>query len=95
VEYRTIRLKKASIEAWCLPLLEKNLIVLKGAKGYIMCGYLDMQAAEKCNDLAAQIKGVSTIAHALRARLCACTSKARAQGLYEGQAVKDALRVIA
>ena len=78
-----------------MKLASKNLIVLRGSKGYIMCGYLNLQAAEKFKDAAVKIKGISTIKEALRTNVFACTSQARKLGIYKGQLIKEVLKIIA
>ena len=78
-----------------LKLLNKKLIVFRGSKGYIMCGYLNLKVAEKFRDCAAKITGVSSIREALRARMHSCTRSAKRLGIYKGQPVKDALAIIA
>jgi len=83
------------IQAVLIPLCGKNLIILKGAKGYIMCGYLNLKAAAKFNDAAAKITGVSSIKEALNTKIHSLSPAAVRLGLYKGQPVKDALKIIA
>ena len=94
VERKKKDLEGYKIEAVFIPLGAKNLIILKGAKGYIMCGYLNLQAANKFNDVAAKITGVSTIEDAIKARVCSCTRAAKRIGIYKGQRVKETLKII-
>lgn len=84
-----------AIEAFCLRLLEKNLIVLRGRRGYVMCGYLDLAVSEKLGEAAARITGVSTIDEALAAPIQSVTGAAQKLGLSVGQKVSDALSLIA
>jgi len=93
--HKKIRVGAKEIDALCMRLVRKNLIVLRGARGYIMCGYLDLRAAEKIRDVAAKITGVSTIKGALQTTVTACTASARRLGIHKGQAVRDVLAVIA
>ena len=76
-------------------MLSKNLIVITGAKGYIMCGYLNLRAAQKTKDVAVKITGVSTIDEALKSAVHSCTSYARRLGVYPGQPVNEVLKIIA
>ena len=91
---RKIKIKNNYLLALELKLLDKKLIVLRGGKGYIMCGYLDLRVAEKFKDCAAKITGVSTIRQALSAKIHSCTRQAKRSGIYKGQPVKDALAII-
>jgi len=93
--YKRIKTDKAYIEAFLIKLSSKNLILLKGSKGYIMCGYLNLRAAEKFKDLAIKITGVSTIEEAIKTVVHSCTSAARKSGIYKGQPIKKVLRIIA
>jgi len=68
---------------------------LRGSKGYIMCGYLNLKVAEKFKDPAAKITGVSSIQGDLRSRIHSCTRPAKRLGINKGQPVKDALAIIA
>jgi len=76
-------------------LAAKRLIVLRGRRGYVMCGYLNLQAAQKLRDAAVKITGVSTIEEALEAKVLACTTCARRLGIYPGQPIKETLKLIA
>ncbi len=95
LQHKKIRIGKNNIEALLLNLSSKNLIVLRGRKGYIMCGYLNLKAAEKFNDAAVKITGVSTIEGALRARVRSVTKEAGRLGIHKGQAVREVLKIIA
>ena len=92
---KTIRIGKKFIQVLAMKLGSKNLIVLKGSKGYCMCGYLNLSAANKFKDAAVKITGVSTIPEALRASVSSCTSFAGKLGVYKGQPIKEVLKIIA
>ena len=94
-EHRFIKAGSAKIEALDMQLGSRHLIVLKGSKGYIMCGYLNQSVAAGFGDAAIKIKGVSSIRDALRATVFSCTSSARKLGVRAGQPVKEAVRLIA
>ncbi|MDD4955076.1 MAG: DUF1805 domain-containing protein [Candidatus Omnitrophica bacterium] len=91
---RKIRVGKKYITGVCLTLQQKNLIVLRGSRGYIMCGYLNLEAAEKFEEVAVKIVGVATLNDALNASVNSCTSAAARLGIKEGQPVKDILSKI-
>lgn len=95
IKYKKIKVGKRYIEALLFSLSDKNLIVLKGRNGYIMCGYLNLKAARKFKDAAAMITGVSTIAGALKAEISAVTPGAAKIGMHKNQPVKEALKIIA
>ncbi|TAN61001.1 DUF1805 domain-containing protein [bacterium] len=92
---KKIKVGKKYIEAVWVKLQSKNLILLNGSRGYVMCGYLNLSAAEKFKDAAVKITGVSTIEEALKAAVHSATSPARRLGIYNGQPIKEVLKIIA
>lgn len=86
---------KGYIESLVFALSSKNLVILKGSKGYIMCGYLNQAAAQKFGDAAVKITGVSDIKQALKAKVFSCTAAAAKLGIYPGQPIKEVLQLIA
>jgi len=94
IEHKRIKIGKGSVEAFSTRLQSKSLVLLKGAKGYIMCGYLNLSVARKFKDTAAKIVGVATISDALNTRIHSATPAARKLGIKPGQPVKEALRLL-
>ncbi|MFH0858272.1 MAG: DUF1805 domain-containing protein [Candidatus Omnitrophota bacterium] len=94
IEYRKIKCGRKLIEAFCIKLMSKNLILLLGSKGYIMCGYLNMRSADKFKDPAVRITGVSTINESLKADAGSLSREAKRLGIYEGQPIKEVLKII-
>lgn len=90
-----IKAGKKYITALLVPLQKKKLIVLRGKHGYVMCGYLNLKVAEKFDDVAVKIVGVSSLNDAFRASVHSCTSAAARLGIKKGQPVKDILAKIA
>jgi uncharacterized protein YunC (DUF1805 family) len=95
--FRTKKIKvgRHRIEAFSIKLLSKSFVLLKGRKGYVMCGYLNVKTAEKFNDAAAMVTGVATIEEALKTQVRACTRPAQRLGIYKGQPVREALMIFA
>lgn len=95
IRHRKIKVGKERVEALKFPLGKKNLIIIKGKNGYIACGYLDLGVANKFNEVAIKISGVSNIKEALLAQVDSCTKDAKKMGIYKGQPIKDVLKIIA
>jgi uncharacterized protein YunC (DUF1805 family) len=95
VTYKKIKIGKKSIHALSMKLGEKNLIVLRGSKGYVMCGYLNLDAAEKFKEAAVKIVKVATIKEALNSEVFECSFQAKRLGICKKQAIKDVLKIIA
>ena len=65
------------------------LVLLKGEKGFVMCGYLNLEAAEKLNDIAVRVTGVKDLESLLNAKVAGVTSGAKALGIKEGDKVSN------
>ena len=70
------------------------LLVIKADKGFVMCGYLDMAAAEKLGDAAVRVSGVSSFDDVLNAEVAAATEAAKKLGVKEGMSGRQALELM-
>lgn len=95
VDYRKLKIGRKNVEALCMRLGKKNLIVIKARRGYVMCGYLDLKVAERFQEVAVKITGVSSIAEALEASVHSCTQAARKLGIRAGQPLSEVLTMLA
>jgi len=68
------------------------LLVITAEKGFVMCGFLNMEAAERIGATAAMVSGVKTFEDVLNAQVKAATSKAKSLGVQEGMKGADALK---
>ena len=71
-----------------------NLLLILGEKGYVMCGYLNLEAADRMGDAAAIVSGVSTFSDVLKAEVKSCTKKAMELGVKEGMSGAQALEIL-
>lgn len=67
------------------------LLLIKGEKGLVMCGYLDVDVAERVGLAAAIVTGVSSFEDVLNAEIKVTTSKAKELGLEPGQIVREVI----
>jgi len=67
------------------------LLLIKGEKGFIMCGYLNLEVAEKLGAAAAIVNGVNSFTDVLDAEIKAATSKAKKLGVEPGKTVKTVI----
>lgn len=67
------------------------LLLIKGEKGFVMCGYLDADVAERVGLAAAIVTGVSSFEDVLNAEIKVTTSKAKELGLEPGQIVREVI----
>ncbi len=70
------------------------LVMIIGQTGFIMCGFLNMEAAEKLNVTAATVSGVKNFDDVLEAEVKAVTSKAERKGIKVGMKGKDAVKLL-
>jgi uncharacterized protein YunC (DUF1805 family) len=92
---KIIKIGKHKITAIQLLLQSKSLIILRGSKGYVMCGYLNMTAANKFKDVAVKITKVTSIKDALAAKAYGCSAAAKKLGIQPGWPIKEVLKIIA
>lgn len=70
------------------------LVAIVGRKGFVMCGYLDVIAADKLNVVAARVRGVNNIEEMLNKEVEAVTSKAIELGIKAGVKVKEVIDLL-
>ena len=70
------------------------LLLIAADKGFIMCGYLNVDVAERLGVAAATVSGVRTFEDVLEAEVRAATSKAKALGVREGMKGREALALM-
>ena len=71
------------------------LLLMVGEKGFIMCGYLNVEVAERLQVAAAMVSGVRSYQDVLEAEIKAATSKAREMGISLGMKGREALKKLA
>jgi uncharacterized protein YunC (DUF1805 family) len=70
------------------------LVLIEGNKGFVMCGYLNIDAAESLGATAAVVSGVSSWEDVLNAHIKTATTKAKALGLEPGKVVSDVIAAL-
>ncbi|WP_342306343.1 DUF1805 domain-containing protein [Methanolobus sp. ZRKC5] len=71
-----------------------SLLVIRADRGFVMCGYLDMDTAGTLGDVAVKVKGVSTFDDVLQAPVVGATQKAINLGIKVGMTGKEALELM-
>ncbi len=67
------------------------LLLIKGEKGFVMCGYLSIEVAEKLGAVAAVVSGVKSFEDVLNAEIKVATTKAKTLGLEPGKVVRTVI----
>jgi uncharacterized protein YunC (DUF1805 family) len=70
------------------------LLLIVGRTGFVMCGFLNIDVAEKVNVSAAMVSGVKTFDDVLAADIKAVTSKAQMKGIKVGMKCEDAVKLL-
>lgn len=86
-----IELKAGKAKGIEIPLHNANLVLILAPKGYVMCGYLNIEAANRFGDLAAVVKGVKTVEDMLNGRVSQVSKAASGLGIEPGMDCKTAL----
>lgn len=76
------------------PLGNVPLLIVKAKKGYVACGYISKDAAEKFGDVAGFVTGVKTFEDFFKAKIKTFTTWADDLGIREGMSVKKALEIM-
>jgi uncharacterized protein YunC (DUF1805 family) len=67
------------------------LVLIVADKGFVMCGFLNIEAAERLGVAAAMVSGVKTFEDILNTEIKAVTSKAKGMGVQPGMRGEEAL----
>jgi len=68
------------------------MLLIIAEKGFVMCGLLNIEAAERVGAAAAMVSGVKTFEDVLNAQVKAATSKAKGFGVEVGMKGADVLK---
>jgi uncharacterized protein YunC (DUF1805 family) len=68
------------------------LLLITAEKGFVMCGFLNVESAEKLGVAAAVISGVKAFEDVLNGQVKAATTKAKSLGVEIGMKGIDALK---
>ena len=94
IEHRTVSVGNSDFEFVRMPLGKAPLLILKGRKGYVMCGYLDIMTSDKVGDLSVRVSGVNTLDDLLNSKVAKVSAKASEAGIREGMPVTEILQFL-
>ena len=78
-----------------IPTQNTSVLVISGNNGFLACGYINIDIANKCNDVCAIVSGVKTPNDMLKAKVKLVSEAARKAGVTEDMTGKDALLLMA
>ncbi|MFB0514205.1 MAG: YunC family protein [Candidatus Bathyarchaeia archaeon] len=70
------------------------LLLIIGRTGFVGCGFINIDAAEKLNVAAATVTGVKSFNDILNAEVKAVTSRAQTKGVRVGMKGKEAVKLL-
>ncbi|VVB88142.1 Uncharacterised protein [uncultured archaeon] len=70
------------------------LLVIRAKKGFVMCGYLNMDVADKLGDVAVRVTGVKSFKDVLDAKAVDVSEAAKKLGISSGMLVKVVLEIM-
>ncbi|TET64974.1 DUF1805 domain-containing protein [Candidatus Bathyarchaeota archaeon] len=71
-----------------------TLLMIIGQTRFVMCGFLNMDTAEKLDVAAAMVSGVRNFDDVLRAEIKAATSKVQIKGIKVGMKGKETVKLL-
>jgi len=93
ISVRTLKVDGKGCLGLCVELPgSPSLLLLIAEKGFVMCGLLNVEAAERLGVAAAMVSGVKTFDDVLNAQVKAMTSKAKSFGVEVGMKGAEALK---
>ena len=81
MEKKIIKVDNKEYETYTIPLMKKKLLLIKAPKGYVMCGYLNKEIAEKFGDNACVVTGVKTIEAMVKSNIAWASESAYKLGI--------------
>lgn len=88
---RDINLKKGVAYGYEIKLPNTTLVLAIAKNGFVMCGYLNIFAADKFGDVAVIVRGVKNVDDLLRAKVEEVSEEAKRMGIKVGMTGKQAL----
>jgi uncharacterized protein YunC (DUF1805 family) len=74
--------------------LKLPLIIIKGTKGFLACGYVNVETCNKIDEACAIVSGVNTHDDMLQAKIKLVSDKAKELGIKEGMTGSEAVELM-
>jgi uncharacterized protein YunC (DUF1805 family) len=94
IETKTVTYGNSQFEFIRTQLGKAPLLILRGKKGYVMCGYLDISTSNKLGELAARVTGVRTLEDLMNAKIAQASDALKELGVEEGSPATEALQYL-
>ncbi|HLC65948.1 MAG TPA: DUF1805 domain-containing protein [Candidatus Nanoarchaeia archaeon] len=91
IETTKMNIEGVECEAVSIKTENSNVFLIKTKKGFIGCGYFDVEAANKFHDAVAIVSGVTNLDEMLSFPVAKISEKAKILGINDKMKGKDAL----
>jgi uncharacterized protein YunC (DUF1805 family) len=86
-----MKLEGSEFTAYSIPTTNTSILIIGAKKGFLGCGYLNVEIANKVNDICAIVTGVKTPDDMLEAKVVGLSNAAIELGIKKGMSGKEAL----
>jgi len=86
-----IKLENGSALGLKMDMEHAPLLVIRARKGFVMCGYLNMDVANKLGDAAVRVTGVKSFEDVLNSKAVDVSEAAKKLGITVGMPAREAL----
>lgn len=80
--------------AYSIPTANTAVLIISAENGFVGCGYINIDVANKVNDVCAIVTGVKVPSDMLEAKIVAVSNAAAKRGVKEGITGKEALALM-
>ncbi|MFH1368701.1 MAG: DUF1805 domain-containing protein [Elusimicrobiota bacterium] len=91
MDTKEIKIGDKIVQGYEIKMPNAMLVLAIAAKGYVICGYLNMETADKLGDCAAVVTGVSSIDELLSKNVVKVSASAKVKGIEPGMSGLSAL----
>ena len=86
-----MNIKGKEFKAYAIPTTNTNILIITSEKGFLGCGYIKAEVANKVGDVCAIVTGVKTCDDMLLAKVITVSDAAAKLGLKVGMTGEEAL----
>lgn len=86
-----MNIEEKEFTAFSIPTTTTAVLIISAKNGFVGCGYINIDVANKVNDVCAIVTGVKTPDDMLDAKVVAVSNKAEKLGVKTGMTGKEAL----
>lgn len=88
---KDINIDNFIFKGYQIPTQNTSVLMIHGHNGFLACGYINLEIANKRNDVCALVTGVKSLEDMLEAKVFKLSNAALQAGIKEGMTGKEAL----